>query len=65
VPAVWLKCAGCGKKMTTYLNVLADVFGKYTKVLIRNGEAEGYELADTHTGTQPDYYCSQCWESTE
>lgn len=51
--------------MTTYLNVLADVFGKYTKVLIRNGEAEGYELADTHTGTQPDYYCSQCWESTE
>ncbi len=65
MPAVRLNCAGCGKQLTTYLNVLADVFGKYTKVLINNREAEGYELSDTDTGTQPDYYCVACWENTE
>lgn len=65
MPAVILKCAGCQKKITTYLNVLSDVFGKYSKVLIHNREVEGYEFSETEMTGQPAYFCLRCWEDTE
>ena len=65
MPAVLVWCAGCGKELTTYLNVIGDVFGKYSRVLIHGRESEERVLSDAPTGTQPDYYCIACWKSTE
>jgi len=67
MPAVELRCSGCRNRLTTYLNVLADIFGKYSKVLIDGGEAKAHEPltpVDPELEEQPAYFCVNCWQST-
>lgn len=68
MPTVNLKCSGCKNRVSTYLSVLADVFGKYSKVLIHEGEVRGYELLVDGSGElvedHPIYYCIKCWETS-
>jgi len=65
VPAVIVRCASCEKELVTYLNVLADCFETYSKVLIHEVEVRGYELVEGTANGQPDYYCIDCWEPSE